>query len=114
MKELCLTIPCEQAKPGGIEPIHVFVGNDPTGAAMTRWQCPHCKLLFHRRKPATKHMGLVMNIPAGCSVLMAQDAERRKSLRKWLNETVEFTSPDLSLSDELFFIREREKINRQD
>jgi hypothetical protein len=113
MKELCLTIPCEPGKPGGIEPIHIFVGNDSTGAAMTRWQCPHCKLVFYRRKPATKHMGLIMNIPAGCPVLVAQDDERRKSLRKWLDETREAVDSD-SLSDGLFFLREQEKINRQD
>lgn len=81
MNELYLTIPCEISKPPSIEPIHVFVGNDSTGAAITEWECPYCHLRFKRRKPLTHHMGLIMNIPASCSFLKAQDEKRRRSLR---------------------------------
>lgn len=112
MKELCLTIPCETGKFAENEPIHIFIGEDSTGAAQSQWQCPHCKRTFFRRKPCTHHMGLVMNIPAGCPVLKAQDEARRKELRKWLEETREIVYE--KLSDELFYLREQAKLNRQD
>jgi hypothetical protein len=61
-------------------------------------------------------MGLVMNIPAGCRVLKAEDERRRKETAKWIEEEREIvTQKDTEeLSDALFQMREREKFNRQD
>jgi len=84
-EELCITIPCKPAKPwtdADVRPIHVFLGNDSTGAARTCWQCPYCKWQFYRRKSCEKHMGMVMNTPAGCPVLKAQDEARRADRKK--------------------------------
>jgi hypothetical protein len=42
-----------------------------------RWQCPHCKQLFMRRKPSASHMGLRADHPTSCRVLIAIDERRR-------------------------------------
>jgi hypothetical protein len=63
----------------------------------------------------SRHMGLVMNIPASCRVYKKQDADRRAELKKHMEETREKAEPEIqSLSDGLWEIREREKMNRQD
>lgn len=72
-----ITIPCEPDNKKGIEPIYVFLGNDDTGAARCEYKCPYCGMTGPRRSPMEKHMGLVMNVPAGCKVLIAQDEKRR-------------------------------------
>jgi hypothetical protein len=78
MDELCITIPCTPAKgPDANPPIYVFDGLDKTGAAICHWECPHCRMVFRRRKPCVSHMGGVPNKPASCSVLAAQDEQRR-------------------------------------
>jgi len=84
-RELCLTIPCSQAeKSKGVEPLHVHVGDDSTGAAMTRWVCTYCGAEHHRRKPCLQHMGMIPNIKACCPVLQAEDERRRATLRDFL------------------------------
>ena len=76
MKELCLTIPCEPAAgPDKVRPVHIHLMVN--GYADSRWQCPHCYQQYHRAKPCRWHMGMTMNIPAGCPVLKAQDESRR-------------------------------------
>lgn len=82
---LDLYIPCRvDDKPLGIQPIHESLREDATGAARSRWRCPHCGALFFRRKPCTAHMGMIMNTPASCRVLVALD-ERRRMERKSTN-----------------------------
>lgn len=85
---LGLVIPCrvDGKKEGAVEPIHVFVGLDSTGAAMTEWRCPHCGMQGPRRKPLCRHMGLGMNVPASCRTLREQDDRRRlaRASRDWL------------------------------
>ena len=63
----------------------------------------------------SKHMGLVMNIPASCPVFKKQDADRRASLRKHMEGTREKVEPEIQpLSDGLLEVRERARMNRQD
>lgn len=75
-KELCITIPCEPGKPGEHlnGPIYIYDGSN----SMAAYKCPHCGQTGPRIKPLRNHMGLTMNIPAGCRVLKAQDEARRK------------------------------------
>ena len=70
----------------GAQPIHVYLGDDEIGAAVTCWECPHCHARNPRRKPMTMHMGLVVNIPASCPVFKKEDERRRESLRKHSEE----------------------------
>jgi len=108
MPEIGLTIPCSQAEKwtkNDVRPLHVFLGNDTTGAARTCWECPFCKLQFLRRKPCEKHMGMVTNILPSCHALKSKDKTKETEVRE--------NFANLLLSDELWEIRERNKINRQ-
>jgi hypothetical protein len=128
-----LVIPCRTAnkwKPSDVRPEHVFLGNDATGAAMTQWRCPHCKVLFERRKPCEGHMGMIMNKPAGCRVLKNLDeARREEGLRhqremraqeqredhsRQIMRAYRADTPEAALSDELKEIRQRREMNEQD
>jgi len=78
---LDLWIPCRpgEANKNALAPVHV-AGVAADGSNTSRWMCPHCKHPFFRRKPCLMHMGMVMNVPASCSVLTRED-ERRRSVR---------------------------------
>jgi len=78
MPDLFLTIPCEIGKLNRFEPILVFIKNDVTGAAVCRYECPHCHGRGPRRKPIAQHMGLFADKPATCRVLIAEDVRRRR------------------------------------
>ena len=113
-KELCMTIPCEPGKEGEHlkGPIYQFDGTN----SLEAYRCPHCGRTGPRRKPMERHMGLVMNIPAGCPVLKGEDIRRRKESAKWMEEerVTAMQKDTEELSDALFQMREREKFNRQD
>lgn len=77
-KTLELVIPCEPAGgPELVRPIYLFIGFDDAGAARCEYQCPHCGARGPRVQPMRRHMGMVMNVPACCPVLLAQDESRR-------------------------------------
>jgi len=108
-KELEIVIPCEPGKIGEHlkGPIYVYDGKD----SMNAYKCPHCGQTGPRRKPMERHMGLVMNIPAGCRILKAEDQRRRDELKKYFDETREAVTENLS--DALWMLREQAKINAQ-
>lgn len=54
-----------------------------------------------------------MNIPPGCPALNAEDDRRRAELKKHMEETREVIFQGDSLSDALWMLRERAKINAQ-
>lgn len=84
MKELCITIPCEPAKlwtDKDVRPLYVRIGEDDWGGDSMAYECPFCSQQHPRRKPMEKHMGMVMNIPAGCPVLHG-NREREDFVRK--------------------------------
>ena len=143
MTMLGLTIPCAPGKPFGpkdVRPIYVFDGNDRTGAAICSYRCPHCNGQFFRSKVCEGHMGMIMNKPASCPVLLEQDEKRRgesrshnREMRAAAGENEPEPAPQIEwwkqsaaarqiyaeserakLSDELVEIREREKLNKQD
>lgn len=58
------------------EPNHILIGMDSTGAAMTRWECPLCKMVFERRKPCVSHLER-----PSCRKLVKEDETRRASIR---------------------------------
>lgn len=81
MKQLEIVIPCEPAKgPDLVRPIYVFLGLDRSGAARCCYQCPHCGGRGPRVKPIREHMGMTMNKPASCPVLLAEDDRRRAKI----------------------------------
>jgi hypothetical protein len=125
--ELCLTIPCKvDGAPKGPQPIYV---GPPKG-----YLCPHCGQSRQRHTTMSKHMGLVMNIPASCPVYKKKDQERRKSVHEHLEQVRQqgyddtwIWSPEKlaeiqktvreeiqPLSDGLLEVRERARMNRQD
>lgn len=78
MADLELVIPCKPASgPDIVRPIYVFLGLDASGAARCEYECPHCHGRGPRIKPVKKHMGMIMNEPASCPVLLAEDERRR-------------------------------------
>jgi len=85
MPDLGLTLPCQQAKPwaeNDVRPIYVFLGDDSTGAARTCYMCPFCEEYYRSRKACEKHIGMVMNVPAGCPVLKKTNSDRERFVRQ--------------------------------
>lgn len=91
-----LTIPCRvDDKPLGLQPMYLTIEDDYSGAhgaelrpdfaelsrnvpaVRGRWKCPHCKMLFFRRKPCENHMGLTADKKVTCRILIDADDARR-------------------------------------
>jgi hypothetical protein len=60
----------------GVRP-DFLAGVNRVPAVRGRWYCPHCKMIFLRRKPCVAHMGLRPDHPASCRVLINADNLRR-------------------------------------
>lgn len=84
MKELCITIPCEPAKPWtdkDVRPLYVRIGEDDWGGDLMAYECPFCAQQGPRRLPMEKHMGMDPGALVGCPVLK-NNREREDFVRR--------------------------------
>ena len=83
-----LTIPCQLAKynPNEVRPVYVWIGDDETGAALTKYICPFCQDEYTSRRACEKHMGIGVMFSnvgdIGCTVLRILGGEKEKYVRE--------------------------------